>query len=146
MDGVQSERPNSLAIVKLVPSTSGKNRCCVPAPSLLEDPPSDQVIFVWMPSFVESHFMFRLLLLLLSIGFAHVAWADKRPNIIVFYTDDHGYADLSCQGVFDDIRTPNVDRLAQSGVRVLHGYSTVPQCVPSRAGLLVGKFQSKFGG
>ena len=32
-----------------------------------------------------------------------------RPNIIVFYTDDHGHADLSCQGVFDDVKTPNVD-------------------------------------
>ncbi|MCP4944829.1 MAG: sulfatase-like hydrolase/transferase, partial [Planctomycetaceae bacterium] len=63
----------------------------------------------------------------------------------MFYTDDHGYSDLSCQGVFDDVRTPNVDRLAQNGVRAVHGYSTAPQCVPSRAGLLVGKFQSKFG-
>lgn len=90
--------------------------------------------------------MFRSLLpLLCLITLATVTWADERPNIIVFYTDDHGYADLSCQGVFDDIRTPNVDRLAKSGVRVLHGYSTAPQCVPSRAGLLVGKFQSRFG-
>jgi uncharacterized sulfatase len=47
--------------------------------------------------------------------------------------------------VFDDIRTPNVDALAASGVRAVHGYSTAPQCVPSRAGLLVGKFQSRFG-
>jgi len=70
---------------------------------------------------------------------------DPRPNIIVFYTDDHGYADLSCQGVFDDVRTPNVDALARSGLRALHGYSTAPQCVPSRAGLLIGKFQAKFG-
>ncbi|WP_442505627.1 sulfatase family protein [Novipirellula sp. SH528] len=68
-----------------------------------------------------------------------------RPNIIVFYTDDHGYADLSCQGVFDDIKTPNVDALARSGVLATHGYSTAPQCIPSRAGLLVGKFQSRFG-
>ena len=89
--------------------------------------------------------MFRFLLPLLCLTVASVTWADERPNIIVFYTDDHGYADLSCQGVFNDIRTPNVDRLAKSGVRVLHGYSTAPQCVPSRAGLLVGKFQSKFG-
>ena len=91
-----------------------------------------------------------------SFVFAAVAWAtilliartgicDDRPNIVVFYTDDHGYADLSCQGVFDDVRTPNVDALAKSGVRALHGYSTAPQCVPSRAGLLVGKFQAKFG-
>jgi len=70
---------------------------------------------------------------------------DTRPNIIVFYTDDHGYADLSCQGVLDDIKTPNVDALAQSGVLARHGYSTAPQCVPSRAGLLIGKFQSRFG-
>ena len=70
---------------------------------------------------------------------------DDRPNIIVFYTDDHGHADLSCQGVLDDIKTPNVDALAKSGVLARHGYSTAPQCVPSRAGLMVGKFQSKFG-
>ncbi|MCR9202594.1 MAG: sulfatase-like hydrolase/transferase [Planctomycetaceae bacterium] len=70
---------------------------------------------------------------------------DDRPNIIVFYTDDHGYADLSCQGVLADIRTPHVDALAASGVRALHGYSTAPQCVPSRAGLLVGRFQARFG-
>ncbi|MGB7326004.1 MAG: sulfatase-like hydrolase/transferase [Rubripirellula sp.] len=69
----------------------------------------------------------------------------ERPNIIVFYTDDHGHADLSCQGVLDDIRTPNVDALAKNGVLARHGYSTAPQCIPSRAGLLIGKFQSKFG-
>lgn len=71
--------------------------------------------------------------------------SESRPNIIVFYTDDHGHADLSCQGVVDDIKTPNVDALAKTGVLARHGYSTAPQCVPSRAGLLIGKFQSKFG-
>ena len=71
--------------------------------------------------------------------------ADSRPNMIVFYTDDHGHADLSCQGVLDDIKTPHVDALAKGGVLARHGYSTAPQCVPSRAGLLVGKFQSRFG-
>ncbi|MEL6107247.1 MAG: sulfatase-like hydrolase/transferase [Planctomycetota bacterium] len=79
--------------------------------------------------------------LLVSIATA----SEDRPNIIVFYTDDHGHADLSCQGVVDDIRTPNVDALAKSGVLARHGYSTAPQCVPSRAGLMVGKFQSRFG-
>ena len=71
--------------------------------------------------------------------------ADDRPNIVVFYTDDHGHADLSCQHVVDDIRTPHVDALARSGVRAIHGYSTAPQCVPSRGGLMIGKFQAKFG-
>jgi arylsulfatase A-like enzyme len=68
----------------------------------------------------------------------------SRPNILVIYTDDHGYADLGIQGVRKDIKTPHIDALARSGVVARHGYSTAPQCVPSRAGLLVGKFQGRF--
>ncbi|MDB4614741.1 sulfatase-like hydrolase/transferase, partial [bacterium] len=90
--------------------------------------------------------MRTLLILTWLIGSATTtAIAADRPNIVVFYTDDHGYADLSCQNVFKDIRTPNVDALAVGGVRALHGYSTAPQCVPSRAGLMIGKFQARFG-
>lgn len=89
----------------------------------------------------QTRILPTLLILLISV----VARAAERPNIIVFYTDDHGYSDMSCQGVFDDIRTPHVDALAASGVRALHGYSTAPQCVPSRAGLMIGKFQARFG-
>ena len=91
--------------------------------------------------------MTRLLsqLIMASALTGSTALATEKPNIIVFYTDDHGHADLSCQGVVDDIRTPHVDELASSGVRARHGYSTAPQCVPSRAGLLIGKFQSRFG-
>lgn len=73
------------------------------------------------------------------------ALATDRPNIIVFYTDDHGHADLSCQGVLEDVKTPNIDALAASGVRAVNGYSTAPQCVPSRGGLMVGKWQNRFG-
>lgn len=71
--------------------------------------------------------------------------ADRPPNIIVFFTDDHGYADFGAQGIVDDIKTPHTDALAASGVRAVQGYATAPQCVPSRAGLLSGRFQSKFG-
>jgi uncharacterized sulfatase len=67
-----------------------------------------------------------------------------KPNIILIYTDDHGYADLGLHGVVKDIKTPHVDALARSGVLSKHGYSTAPQCVPSRGGLLVGKFQGRF--
>jgi uncharacterized sulfatase len=67
-----------------------------------------------------------------------------KPNIIVIYTDDHGYADLGIQGSVTDVKTPNLDALARSGALVKHGYSTAPQCVPSRAGLMVGKFQGRF--
>lgn len=70
--------------------------------------------------------------------------AAERPNIILFYTDDHGYADLGIHGVLKDIRTPHIDALAHSGVLARHGYSSAPQCVPSRGGLLVGKFQGRF--
>ena len=95
----------------------------------------------------RSGLLFRMLaafiLPLLASGTAMAA--PDRPNIIVFYTDDHGHADLSCQVVLDDIKTPHVDALAKGGVLARHGYSTAPQCIPSRAGLLVGKFQSRFG-
>lgn len=71
--------------------------------------------------------------------------ADRKPNVIVIFTDDHGYADLSCQGVFDDVKTPNMDQLASGGVRMTDGYCTAPQCVPSRGGLLTGQYQTKWG-
>lgn len=69
---------------------------------------------------------------------------ETTPNIILFYTDDHGHADLGIQGVVNDIKTPHLDALARSGVVARHGYSTAPQCVPSRGGLMVGKFQGRF--
>lgn len=84
-------------------------------------------------------------LALLFLNCAQFACADKRPNVIVIFTDDHGYSDLSCQKVLPDVRTPNIDKLAGGGVRMTNGYITSPQCVPSRAGLLSGRYQSKFG-
>jgi len=70
---------------------------------------------------------------------------DERPNIIVVFTDDQGYADLSAQGVLSDIATPHIDQLAEDGTRMTSGYATAPQCTPSRAGLLTGKYQQRFG-
>lgn len=67
------------------------------------------------------------------------------PNIIVVFTDDHGWADLGAQGVDKDIRTPHIDRLARDGARFPRGYVTAPQCTPSRAGLISGQYQSKIG-
>ncbi len=68
----------------------------------------------------------------------------SRPNILIILVDDLGYADLSCQGS-RDVKTPQIDRLAASGVRCTAGYVTAPQCSPSRAGLLTGMNQSRFG-
>lgn len=91
---------------------------------------------------------FRLLVCSLALGVFPGAAAlpgEVRPNVIVFFTDDHGYADLSCQGIVDDVSTPHIDRLAAGGLRMDSGYVSAPQCVPSRAGLLTGRYQNRFG-
>jgi arylsulfatase A-like enzyme len=71
--------------------------------------------------------------------------AGDKPNIILIYSDDHGWADLGAQGVDQDIRTPHLDAMAREGVRFTRGYVSAPQCVPSRAGVLTGRYQQRFG-
>lgn len=95
--------------------------------------------------------MFRLSLCFLSMLLACGAYAKAltealatKPNIIFILTDDHGYADLGCQGIVDDVKTPFIDELAAGGARMTHGYSTAPQCSPSRAGLMTGRYQTRF--
>lgn len=73
------------------------------------------------------------------------AVAADKPNIILIYSDDHGWADLGVQGSDKDIRTPNLDAMAREGVRFTRGYVSAPQCVPSRAGVLTGRYQQRFG-
>ncbi len=70
--------------------------------------------------------------------------ADRKPNIIVILTDDQGYAELGCQGS-KEIPTPNIDSLAKNGVRFTSGYVSCPVCSPTRAGLLTGRYQQRFG-
>ncbi len=72
------------------------------------------------------------------------AEATKGPNVIVIVSDDMGYADLGVHGS-REIKTPNFDRLAQDGVRFTQGYVTASVCCPSRAGLLTGRYQQRFG-
>ena len=71
--------------------------------------------------------------------------ANPKPNILLIYTDDHGWADLGAQGVNQDIHTPNIDQLAHDGVRFARGYVSAPQCTPSRCGVITGRYQQKFG-
>lgn len=87
----------------------------------------------------------KSLLLLLSCLCASLAVAAPKPNILLIYSDDHGWADLGAQGVDKDIRTPHLDQLVRDGVRFTRGYVSAPQCVPSRAGVLTGRYQQKFG-
>lgn len=82
----------------------------------------------------------------LAVGGALPAWAeDRKPNIVVFYMDDLGYADLGCQGIVKDLATPNIDSLAANGVRFTDGYVSAPMCSPSRSGLMTGRYQQRYG-
>jgi arylsulfatase A-like enzyme len=62
-----------------------------------------------------------------------------KPNIVFIYLDDLGYGDLSCYGA-TAIKTPNIDALANGGVRFTNGYATSATCTPSRYGLLTGVY------
>ncbi|MGB0743720.1 MAG: sulfatase family protein [Opitutales bacterium] len=84
-------------------------------------------------------------ILLFSLCLLSTLKAADKPNVIVIFTDDQGWADLSSQGALSDVRTPHIDKLAADGVRCTSGYITAPQCIPSRAGLLSGRFQGRFG-
>ncbi|MGA9657706.1 MAG: sulfatase-like hydrolase/transferase [Asticcacaulis sp.] len=68
----------------------------------------------------------------------------QQPNVIIILTDDQGYSDVGFNGS-KDIPTPNIDRIAHEGARFDRGYVTFPVCGPSRAGLLTGRYQDRFG-
>jgi arylsulfatase A-like enzyme len=67
-----------------------------------------------------------------------------RPNILIMLADDLGYADLGVQGC-TDVPTPHIDSIAKSGVRFTSGYVSAPVCSPCRAGLMTGRYQTRFG-
>ncbi|MDW7694915.1 sulfatase-like hydrolase/transferase [Flammeovirgaceae bacterium SG7u.111] len=71
-------------------------------------------------------------------------FAQEKPNIIVILTDDQGWSDVGFNGC-TDIPTPALDKLASEGVVFDQGYVSAPYCSPSRAGLLTGRYQSRFG-
>lgn len=67
-----------------------------------------------------------------------------KPNVLIIVGDDMGYADVGFHGC-KDIPTPHLDALASSGVRFTNGYVTGPYCSPTRAALLTGRYQQRFG-
>ncbi len=83
-------------------------------------------------------------LLLFLLAWAGLCGAAERPNILVIVGDDMGYADVGFHGC-KDIPTPHLDALAASGVNFTNGYVTGPYCSPTRAGLLTGRQQNRFG-
>jgi uncharacterized sulfatase len=68
----------------------------------------------------------------------------KKPNVVIILTDDMGYGDISCYNK-NQIKTPNIDRLATEGVRFTDFYVPTPYCAPSRASLLTGRFPLRHG-
>ncbi|MEX2579186.1 MAG: sulfatase-like hydrolase/transferase [Verrucomicrobiales bacterium] len=71
--------------------------------------------------------------------------AAELPNIIFIVADDLGYGELSCQNPNTDVPTPNIDSIARNGVRFTDGYVSAPFCAASRAGLVTGRYQTRFG-
>ena len=69
---------------------------------------------------------------------------NKQPNIVLICADDMGFGDVGYHG-FKDILTPNIDRIATEGVQFTQGYISASVCGPSRAGLLTGVYQQRFG-
>jgi len=82
--------------------------------------------------------------LALPAAAARAAQPEPKPNILVIVADDMGYADVGFHGC-KDIPTPHLDALAKSGVRFTNGYVSGPYCSPTRAGLMTGRYQQRFG-
>ena len=67
----------------------------------------------------------------------------RRPNVVLFLSDDMGWADIGCYGA-KDIKTPHIDRLAREGVKLTDCYSNGPVCTPTRCGLMTGRYQQRY--
>ena len=69
--------------------------------------------------------------------------AGSKPNFVIIFTDDQGYADLSCFGG-NHVFTPNIDRMAKEGARLTDFYVAAPLCTPSRAALMTGCYPARI--
>ena len=88
----------------------------------------------------------RSLLLLVAVAglLSSSLRLSARPNVVIFFSDDLGWGELGCQGN-PQIPTPNIDAIARDGVRFTNGYVAATYCSPSRAGLLTGRYPTRFG-
>jgi arylsulfatase A-like enzyme len=90
---------------------------------------------------MKSNYMLLGLLAALAIP----AHAERKPNILLIVADDLGWGELTSQGFTKEIPTPNIDSISANGVRFTNGYVSGPYCSPTRAGLLTGHYQQRFG-
>lgn len=102
---------------------------------------------------MARYFVGLELFLLVALLFPHQSVTSQRqtqrssltkPNVIIMMGDDLGICDVSLYGC-KDIPTPNIDSIAAKGVKFTNGYVSAPVCSPSRAGLMTGRYQHRFG-
>ena len=85
---------------------------------------------------------FLFLISIMDSSYAQKQGKTKKPNVVLFLVDDLGFSDLGCYG--SEISTPNLDRIAQQGIRFTHFYNT-SRCCPSRAALQTGVYPHQAG-
>jgi arylsulfatase A-like enzyme len=91
-----------------------------------------------------SRLAFLIAPFLIVSGLSVASAAPARPNVLIFYLDDMGWAQPGCYGG-KLAPTPNIDRLAAGGVRFTNGYVSACICTPSRVGLMTGRYQQRTG-
>ena len=100
-----------------------------------------------MPSKINIHMLKMSTILWLSVFLSNCTGItntsnttqNAKPNIVIFYVDDLGYGDLSAYGA-KAVNTPNIDKLAQNGIRFTDAHSSASTCTPSRYSLLTGEY------
>lgn len=98
----------------------------------------------WFRSAIGSGGFLRVAAIILLLGLPGLTAGASKPNVLFIVGDDMGYADVGFHGS-KEIPTPHLDALAASGVRFTSGYVTGPYCSPTRAALLTGRYQNRFG-
>jgi arylsulfatase A len=92
-------------------------------------------------------FIFLILLILFQSALTSCSGSSEpkteKPNIVIFFTDDQGYADVGCYNA-KGFETPNMDKLANDGIQFTNFYVPATVCTPSRAGLLTGRYPKRY--
>jgi len=91
----------------------------------------------------STRLLFSILLLIIGATPLHAEEKERKPNVVILYTDDQGTLDAGCYGS-TDLHTPNIDRIARNGVRFTQAYAHT-DCCPSRAALLSGRHPQRSG-
>ncbi|WP_164111667.1 MULTISPECIES: sulfatase [Sphingobacterium] len=91
---------------------------------------------------MKKYIVLFFMMLTFGSAFCQRVPVNIKPNIIIVFTDDQGYADLGCYGA-KGFTTPNIDQLASNGIRFTDFYVPAPVCTPSRAGLMTGQYPKR---